>query len=1177
MRLTQIKLAGFKSFVDPTVIPTPSELVGVVGPNGCGKSNIIDAVRWVLGETKASELRGSSMQDVIFNGSGQRKPAARASVELVFDNSQGRAAGQWSTFAEIAVRRVLTRDGASSYFINNQAVRRRDIHDMFLGTGLGTRGYAIIGQGMINRLIEARPEELRVYLEEAAGVSRYKERRRETESRLQDTRENLTRLDDILRELARQLEKLESQAKVAADYRALQAEGELKQQALWLLREQAARTSRQALAVQTEQAQVELDAAVARLRALESGLETQREAHFSASEAVHQAQGRLFEAGAQVSRLEAEIRHVVDSRQRLQARRAQLQAQIQEWGEQHTHSEAAIETAQAQRDEAEARAEILAEQVRLAEDGLPALDGQLRVLNQEREESRRVLARTEQDLALISQAQRDADQQWRRLDERRERLLQERAVLGAPDSAGLQRLAGECTVAEARLQEAQARLLELEAQQPGLESALAQAQQASQEARLELERLVARRQALIALQEKIQSQDALQPWLQEQGLQDLGRLWQRLQVDAGWETALESILHERMNALGLRTLDHVRAFAKANPPVRLAFYQAPAQAPQAPSAPAGARRLQDHVQVQDAELAPLLSTWLQGVYVCEDLARALAQRAELPPGGRWVLPGGHQIDVCSVRFYAADSEQAGLLARRQQIENLAREIRAAQLVADQAKDVQAQTASRRQALEAALQPARVQIAERMQALHEAQMRHHQLEQQQAQTDERARRLDQDLQDIQTQQTELAERRDEAEARFETLDQVLAEQQEAMVALDMRVDTLLGQAEQARQQGRDYERAAQEADYAVRTLENRLDELRRTLQLAVEQGRRAEAELDSLQGELFELDESVAQTGLQDALEDRAAAEEHLRQARIQQDQAAATLREADEGRLTLERSLDPLRARITDFQLKEQAARLSVEQYAEQLDERQVDRLALQRQLAEQSPQWRQLDWLQSEVQRLSRRIESLGAVNLAALDELQAAQERKGFLDSQYQDVLSAIDTLENAIRKIDRETRELLSQTFEAVNGHFGQLFPQLFGGGEARLSMTGDEILDAGVQVMAQPPGKRNSTIHLLSGGEKALTATALVFALFKLNPAPFCLLDEVDAPLDDANTERYANLVRGMSGQTQFLFISHNKIAMQMARQLVGVTMQEQGVSRIVAVDMDSALQWAAATA
>ncbi|HUH39822.1 MAG TPA: chromosome segregation protein SMC, partial [Castellaniella sp.] len=525
----------------------------------------------------------------------------------------------------------------------------------------------------------------------------------------------------------------------------------------------------------------------------------------------------------------------------------------------------------------------------------------------------------------------------------------------------------------------------------------------------------------------------------------------------------------------------------------------------------------------------------------------------------------------SVRFYAADSVQSGLLARQQQIDNLLREVKAAQLIADEALDAHARSDAACRQMAQALVPARQRAAEQMRALHEAELAHHRLVQQSARSDEQAQRIARDLAEIAEQQQTVATRRDEAEARFQALDQALAEQQEHYAELDLEAEDMAGRAEQWRQQTREHERAAQEADYASRSLRNRLEELRRNQQLAADQLRRSGTELESLQGELFELDESVAQAGLQDALEARAASEENLRLARVRQDELAATLREADEGRLSIERSLDPLRTRVTELQLQEQAARLSIEQFSEQLDGRQVDRAALRLEIEAQSPPWR-ISWLQSEVQRISRQTEALGAVNLAALDELAAARERKGYLDAQQADLLSAIDTLENAIRKIDRETRELLQQTFDTVNLHFGELFPQLFGGGEARLSITGDEILDAGVQVMAQPPGKRNSTIHLLSGGEKALTATALVFALFKLNPAPFCLLDEVDAPLDDANTERYANLVRSMSKQTQFLFISHNKIAMQMARQLVGVTMQEQGVSRIVAVDMDSALQW-----
>ena len=1174
MRLTQIKLAGFKSFVEPTVIPTPSQLVGVVGPNGCGKSNIIDAVRWVLGETRASELRGESMQDVIFNGSGNRKPAARASVELVFDNSEGRAAGQWSTYSEIAVRRVLTRDGTSSYLVNNQQVRRRDIHDIFLGTGLGARGYAIIGQGMINRLIEARPEELRVFLEEAAGVSRYKERRRETENRLTDTRENLTRVEDILRELGSQLEKLESQAEVAQKYRGLQEEGEQKQHALWLLKEDKAKADQQAKFLAIEQAQTELEQAMAGLRAGESALESRRQAHYAASDAVHAAQGLLFEAGAQVSRLEAEIRHVVDSRNRVQARRSQLQVQMQEWADQQAHCTEQIAQTESELEAACARIEEARAAVDEAQASLPDIEGRVRAAASSRDEMRVGLAKVEQELALVAQKQRDADRQVQSLELRQERLDQELRGMDAPDPAEIERLAGDMAAMQEQLEEAQGQLAELEERLPELDGQRREAQVAAQEEAQAVGRLDARLAALVKLQDDVQKQGALEPWLARHELTSLGRLWQKLHVEAGWENALEAVLRERMSGMELRQLEHAKAFGADAPPARLAFYQLPAPAPVAPAA-GGLTPLASLLRISDPELRTLLNDWLRDVYLSDGVGEALAARGQLPSGGVYVVKEGHLIDAHSVRFYAPDSEQAGMLARQQEIENLRRDLKARQLIADQAVGAAARADAAWQQMSQAQGPARQRVAETTRRLHDIQLEHSRLRQRAEQSGERASRIREEQAEIKAQMEELLASKEEAEARFEELDVLLGEHQSRFADAEISGEDLQAEAERARQRLRDLERAAQEAEYAERSLQARISDLKRNLQLAAEQTQRANAELEGLQGELFELDASASEAGLQEALELRAEREEALNLARIELDNLAASLRSADEERIALERSLEPRRARIMELQLQEQAARLAVEQFAEQLDAQEVDRAQLAQQLKEMPEEWRRSNWLQSEVQRISRQIEGLGAVNLAALDELKAARERKGFLDSQHQDLTEAIETLEDAIRKIDRETRELLQTTFDTVNGHFGELFPKLFGGGEAKLIITGEEILDAGVQVMAQPPGKRNSTIHLLSGGEKALTATALVFALFKLNPAPFCLLDEVDAPLDDANTERYANLVNAMSDQTQFLFISHNKIAMQMARQLVGVTMQEQGVSRIVAVDIESALQLAEA--
>ncbi len=1212
MHLTHIKLAGFKSFVDPTVIPTPSQLVGVVGPNGCGKSNIIDAVRWVMGETRATELRGESMQDVIFSGSGDRRPSGRASVELVFDNSAGRAAGQWSTFSEISVRRVLTRDGTSSYYVNNQQVRRRDVHDIFLGTGLGAKGYAIIGQGMISRLIEARPEELRVYLEEAAGVSRYKERRRETENRLHDTRENLTRVEDILRELNTQLEKLEQQAVVAGKYRGLQEEGQLKQHALWFLREQAAHEEKARLAQKTEQAEQALEEAIARLRQSEADLESRRQAHYAASDSVHQAQGRLFEANAKVSSLEAEIRHIVDARQRIESRQAQLSSQTGEWQAQIEHCTAQIEL---EREALEAQAAQL-EQMQLdaqaVQAQLPDMEQRVRDAAAHREQARSALAKVEQELALVAQRRGDAERQLQALAQRRERLQQERRDAAVPDKEALARLQGDKQAADQLLEEAQAALAELEAALPEADQARAQARDKVQQEDSKLSSLEARLQALVALQEDVQKSGTLEPWLAGHELATLPRLWQKLQIQSGWESALEAVLNERMVGVEVSNLSWTQAFANDAPPARLAFYQMPTPAASG-SESAGLKPLLSLVQTSDPALRTLLQQWLGHVYVADSLSEAIERRDQLPAGGMWAVRQGHLVDASSVRFYAPDSEQAGMLARQQEIENLQREIRAQQMITDEARTGAARAEVAWQQSSEAVVPARQRTGELTRRAHDLQLSVAQLQQETEQRQERSARLDEDLADLTMQIETLAADRDAAETRFGELDEQLAEQQSAYAELEMQGEALASEAETVRQQVRDRERAEQEGLFAERGTRARIAELERNLQLATEQQARGAKEAESLVEELKALDAATPENGLQEALEVRAEHEETLGRLRVEMDTLAAQLREADEARLTLERSIEPQREAITQLQLQDQAARLSAEQFAEQLDEHEVDREALKARIAQevakaaqaqpdsdsdtpsesstdsstdsqnnhqsnhQNSQWNRIGWLQSEVQRINRQIDSLGAVNLAALEELTTSRERKTFLESQYTDLQSAIETLEDAIAKIDRETRDLLQSTFNEVNGHFGELFPKLFGGGEAKLVMTGEEILDAGVQVMAQPPGKRNSTIHLLSGGEKALTATALVFALFKLNPAPFCLLDEVDAPLDDANTERYANLVSGMSDQTQFLFISHNKIAMQMAKHLIGVTMQEQGVSRIVAVDIDSALQLAAEAA
>ncbi len=1174
MRLKHIKLAGFKSFVDPTAFDVPGQLVGVVGPNGCGKSNIMDAVRWVLGESKASELRGESMQDVIFNGSSQRKPASRSSVELAFDNSLGRIGGSWGQYGEVSVKRVLTRDGQSSYFINNQLVRRRDVHDMFLGTGLGPRAYAIIGQGMIARILEARPEELRVFLEEAAGVSRYKERRRETGARLADTRDNLLRVQDILRELDGQIERLERQARVARQFRELEAERDRRQKLLWILRRADAEAERHRLAAQAAQARAQLEARIAAQRSIEAEIEGMREAHYAAGDAVHAAQGGLYEINAEVSRVEGEIRLVVQTRGQLRERLDSLEAQAQRAQLQQERAQADLASAGVELRAARSRCEDLAAIVAGASDDLPQIEARFRESRAGVDEARVLAAHTRQAIELSALQSRRAGESLDRARRRRDRLHDEAAGLRAFEPEALAAAIEALAAAEHGDHLIADELARTEQAWSALDAQRAPAREAHREAESRLARIEARIGALRQLQERAESQARVLPWLARHGLGSLARLWQKLRIDAGWETAVESVLRERVNALEVGQIEMVAQLVNDAPPSKVGFFATAMAAPDPPAAPPGLRLLHSVVHSGDAGVQDLLVDWLTGHFAADTLDEAIAWRGSLPAGARFVVPQGHVVGRQMLSLYAADSEQEGVLARRQELENLTREARAQQLLLEEvrtrAAGIEASASERLAALMALREHHNGQLKQ-MAALRLDRQR---LEQECDRVAQNRERIGAELDELAAQidgfETEIAAERDS----FERLDDELAGRQQRAEDRQRELEGIEMELTQHRDSLRRQERQAQEAAFSVRALEGALERFEGLLEEGRAAAAQAAADSQTLTLRLQALSDDASQHARQAALERRASAEQSLSAARQRLDQLAGALRERDEQRVLAERAQEPLRQRVVELQLKEQAAQLSEEQFAQQLTEAQVDEAAAAA-LREEIEPLPRASWLQAELTRLGSAIAGLGAVNLAALDELAQASERKGFLDAQSADLNEAIATLEDAIRRIDGETRTLLQDTYDTVNRHFGELFPQLFGGGEARLVLTGDEILDAGIQVIAQPPGKRNSSVHLLSGGEKALTAIALVFALFQLNPAPFCLLDEVDAPLDDANTERYCNMVRTMSDQTQFLFITHNKIAMELAQQLIGVTMQERGVSRIVAVDLAAATRMAEA--
>jgi chromosome segregation protein len=1164
MRLTHLKLAGFKSFVDPTTLHLSGQRVAVVGPNGCGKSNVMEAIRWVLGESSARELRGDSMQDVIFNGSLNRKPVSRASVELFFDNSLGGVPGAWAQYAEIAVKRVLERDGTSSYIINNQHVRRRDITDLFLGTGVGSRAYAIIGQNTISRIVEAKPEELRMYLEEAAGVSRYKERRKETEARLRDTRENLLRVEDIRREINNQINTLQSQAEVARFYHTLKQQLETTQQLLWLLKKQQAGADWDKSRKRVEQALNDIEAEMAALRGHEKLIEQVRQQQIEAGQNVQQTQAAFYEASSHLSTTEQQLKHAEEGRLQSQKRREELAAQQTGIAAQVREKLADLGNQETLKLQAGQHHELMRAELESARAGLPQRENDLHQSQQALGNSQSALAKVEQAIQVAQTSLRHLKQQAEQLTTRRERQQEMLAGIALPDETRLIEAEQAKTKAEAQLaalQQAIAGLQEKESAQ----NATIQAQQESlSQLSRNLAAIESRLDTLRAINAETAGDGDMTAWLRQQGLDGQPRLWRYIKVNPAWEKALESVLGERLNALLVDAL--AMAGKVGSPPASQVFcstQNAGIAAPQTPDS------LLTQLEILESRMSGVLADWLHGVRTASGLNEALGKQGSLNPGEVLVCPDGTLVSPSSIKLYAGAAAWNGVLERQREILALEADmpglhaqvkVQESALAAsrEQLQSLRSELSRLRQNQQAAaqqLQNISVETNRLQQARQHALDRQAQLQNEIADSQAQQQQWDQQLaqtgQELAAHENQLAAKRlerDEVRARLTQLDQVLAQAREAL---------------------RKAERSAQESEYNERIINNKIIELTSSVKVLSETESALGAQLQRVEQASFEQDVQRLKTTLENALALRREKETLLAAARNTLAELDAKLLETDRLRMGCDQRLHPLRDKLEQARLAEQEARLFFDQCAQALAG--VDEAGLLSRLEKSA----NISGMEKQARRLQEEIEALGAVNLAAIEQLATEQERASYLESQANDLNEAIATLEDAIQKIDRETRVRLQETFDVVNRHFADLFSTLFGGGIARLELLGDEILDTGVQVFAQPPGKRTSTIHLLSGGEKALVALALVFALFRLNPAPFCLMDEVDAPLDDSNTERFCHMVRKMSEHTQFVFITHNKIAMEMAQQLVGVTMQESGVSRVVEVDVEAAMRMAEA--
>ncbi len=1168
MRLKCIKLAGFKSFVDPTHVSFPSNLCAVVGPNGCGKSNIIDAVRWVMGESSAKNLRGESMSDVIFNGSSARKPVGQASIELVFDNGDASLGGEYAAFSEIAIKRKVTRDGQSEYYLNGQKCRRRDITDIFLGTGLGPRSYAIIEQGMISRLIESKPEELRVYIEEAAGISKYKERRRDTENRMRRTRENLERLTDIRDELERQLQHLKRQAAAAERYKTLKQEERLLKAQLHALQWQ--KLDKQSKEEQSSVTEMELqvEQCVTRQTSLDTDIEKQISLHTELSDQFHEIQGRYYSLGAEIARAEQTIQHQQERSRQLTGDMEQTQIACRE-AEEHLLGD---------REKLESWQEELLE-----------IEPELAMYRETEESSSEALLQAEELMqawqtrwdefnTTASQSQRSAEVQQSRIQHIEKVLqnLRERQSKLEDESRHLQ--AGSVDEDISMLVEQIAEMdLQAEASQQQLDDLHQQIRQRREEHNLyseqldqqrsELQRQRGRHASLEALQQAALGQkgNGITDWLSTYQLSDSPRLAEGIVVEEGYDTAVETVLGANLQAVCVDDLDAASSWLASLDKGALSLFDGK-------YAESLLEPLKGNLLLSKVGGEHNLSSLLAGVYVAETLTDALALRPSLAAQESVITKDGIWMGSGWLRVSKEVDEQAGVLQRQQELTQLETSISSGE--------------SRQDELDGTLRAGRDSLAE-------LEQQRETLQRDLKQVSSRHGELRSQLSARQVRVEQIAQRRERVIHEIEDIKEQHALEQEgvgeARILLEDAINAMAGDADQREQllQQRDdnrsrldqaRQRARHDKDHAHQ-LAMRHQSLLAQVESMQQAMIRTRRQLEQLLQRKQHLEQAIAENSsplddikgeLEAQLDKRLKVEGALTEARRSMEAAEQALRDFERQRNLVGQEMQTVRGKLEAGRLEAKTLDIRKNTLTDQLVEAQFELEELLHDMPEDAnePQW------EEELTRMAARIQRLGAINLAAIEEYQIQAERKGYLDKQNEDLESALQTLENAIRKIDKETRSRFKETFEQVNSGLQELFPKVFGGGHAYLEMTGEDLLDTGITIMARPPGKRNSTIHLLSGGEKALTAIALVFSIFRLNPAPFCMLDEVDAPLDDANVGRYANMVKDMSSHVQFIYITHNKISMEIADQLMGVTMHEPGVSRLVTVDVEEAVELAA---
>jgi chromosome segregation protein len=1168
MRLKTIKLAGFKSFVDPTALDFSVPLVAVIGPNGCGKSNIIDAIRWVMGESSAKNLRGESMSDVIFNGSSSRKPVGQAMVELIFDNSDGSLGGEYAQYAEISIRRVGSRDGDSSYFLNGTRCRRKDITEVFMGTGLGPRSYSIIEQGMISRVIEARPEDLRAFLEEAAGISLYRKRRQETEIRMRHTRENLARLDDVHQELEKQLERLKRQSEAALKYQEYKEERDRLERELDALRFKTFNVELQNRATNVRMLATALEEKQADRTHLETEVERLRLNYNEKNDAWKVIQGQYYTLGSEIARTEQTLQHYREQEEVLQKQIVQTEQdyqkafrQLEQDKERLRKFDAELALLLPDLEETQLRLEETEYNREEAEEAMRHFSAHFERFQQDAEEPKRSSEVEKTKIEQLERQTREGSARLRHLKDEQTRFnLQE-------TEKNLEEMEQEMSQLEFARATVEEKLSQLTDNLTSARTELAEGTKNLEEARSKLQMSKGRFASLEALQHAAlgKTQTSVKEWLNTAELAHCPRLGENLTVVEGFERAVETVLGQALEAVCIPALESIDKILPNFKEGNLTLLEEAAHLSPV------------LVKSENAEASVLLASkvktslpiagLLSGIYVVEDWSTANMLRKKLAPQESVVTKEGLWLGPNWLRIHKGHDAHTGVIEREAELKTLLNDIETFEEKVTALETKQADCRKNLEILETerskfySTQQEQASIvkglasktsAERTKLEHVRQR----LTKLQEEIEEQAQKLSfaeeeiaisrlkletslNNMEDFQNRKQAILEERDTLRELLHLATKNARETKEKTHSLAMQYQTLLTQK-------KGIVEGLERVETQLQDTLARKTALQTTIESFVDPKQESKDKLDKLLAEQITLENT-------------------LQQAKAELDVEELALRTLEKQRVTLEEEANRIRSTLEsarmDWQVLEVRCQTLKEKWAE-TDVNFETILAGLDNTAEESV------WAE-KLEQVTRRIERLGAINLAAIEEYQSELERQGYLELQLKDLNEALVTLENAIRKIDKETRSKFKETFDRVNDEFQVLFPRLFGGGQAYLELTGEDLLEAGVSVLARPPGKRNSSIHLLSGGEKALTAVALVFAIFQLNPAPFCLLDEVDAPLDDANVGRFCKLVQHMSETVQFIIVTHNKLAMEIAQHLVGVTMKEPGVSRLVSVDIEEA--------